>query len=362
MAKIIGGLAVSHTPTIGFAVDNHKQQDQAWAPIFAGFQPLKEWLNEKSPDVLLYIFNDHVTSFLFDHYSSFLMGIDQEYAIADEGVGARDLPPVQGDPELSQHIALSLMSEEFDMSFFQDKPLYHGLFSPLSALFSFQDSWPTRIVPLAVGVLQFPIPTARLCYKLGQAMKRAIERYSEDISVAIIATGGVSHQVHGERCGFNNPAWDANFIDLLVNDPEKLTEMTIADYALLDGMEGSEVIMWLVMRGALTARVENIHQNYFLPSMTGIATLILENQTRSLPIDFEQRHLDKMAQQLNGVDKLEGTYPFTHAQSLKALRINRFLHRLVQPDWRQRFRQSPEELFTQAKLTPNEQQLIKSLN
>ena len=362
MATIIGGLAVSHTPTIGFAVDNNKQQDEAWAPIFSGFQPLKDWLNDKSPDVLLYIFNDHVTSFFFDHYSSFLLGIDNEYAVADEGGGARNLPAVQGDPELSQHIALSLMSEEFDMSFFQDKPLDHGLFSPLSALFSCQDGWPTRIVPLAVGVLQFPIPTARRCYKLGQALKRAIESYPKDIKVAIVATGGVSHQVHGERCGFNNPAWDANFIDLLVNDPEKLTEMTIADYALLGGMEGSEVIMWLVMRGALTARVENIHQDYYLPSMTGIATLILENQSRSLPIDAEQRHRDKMAQQLKGIDKLAGTYPFTHAQSLKALRINRFLHRLIQPEWRQRFRQTPEVLFVEAKLTETEQTLIKSLD
>lgn len=362
MATIIGGLAVSHTPTIGFAVDNNKQQDEAWAPIFSGFQPLKDWLKEKKPHVLVYIFNDHVTSFFFDHYSTFLLGIDQEYRVADEGGGARDLPPVKGHPELSQHIALSLMSEEFDMSFFQDKPIDHGLFSPLSALFPYQNGWPTQIVPLAVGVLQFPIPTARRCYKLGQALKRAIESYPEDLNVAIVATGGVSHQVHGERCGFNNPAWDANFIDLLVNDPEKLTEMTIADYALLGGMEGSEVIMWLIMRGALTARVENIHQGYYLPSMTGIATLILENQSRSLPIDVEQRQRDRMAQQLDGIEKLAGTYPFTHAQSLKTLRINRFLHRLIQPEWRERFRKSPEVLFIESKLTPIEQTLIKDLD
>lgn len=362
MAKIIGGLAVSHTPTIGFAVDHNKQQESAWAPIFEGFAPMQRWLNEKKPDVLLYVFNDHVTSFFFDHYSAFLLGIDEQYAVADEGGGARDLPPVRGHAALSQHIGASLMADEFDMSFFQDKPLDHGLFSPLSALAPWQEGWPMRVVPLAVGVLQFPIPTARRCYKLGQALKRAIESFPEELNVAIVATGGVSHQVHGERCGFNNPEWDAQFIDLLINDPQRLTEMTLAEYATLGGLEGAEVIMWLIMRGALSANVEKLHQDYYLPSMTGIATLILENRSREAPVDVHQRQRDKIALQLKGVDKLPGTYPFTHARSLKALRINRFLHRMIQPEWRKRFRADPQTLFQEANLTTEEQQLITQLD
>lgn len=149
------------------------------------------------------------------------------------------------------------MADEFDMSFFMNKKLDHGLFSPLSALLPWQqnEGWPTRLIPLQIGVLQFPVPSAKRCYKLGQALRRAIESYPEDIDVAIVATGGLSHQVHGERCGFNNTDWDAQFVDMLVNDPEKLTEMTISEYATLGGMEGSEVIMWLVMRGALSANV-----------------------------------------------------------------------------------------------------------
>jgi len=362
MAKIIGGLAVSHTPTIGFAVDHNKQHESAWAPIFEGFAPMQRWLNEKKPDVLLYVFNDHVTSFFFDHYSAFLLGIDEQYAVADEGGGARDLPPVRGHAALSQHIGASLMADEFDMSFFQDKPLDHGLFSPLSALAPWQEGWPMRVVPLAVGVLQFPIPTARRCYKLGQALKRAIESFPEELNVAIVATGGVSHQVHGERCGFNNPEWDAQFIDLLINDPQRLTEMTLAEYATLGGLEGAEVIMWLIMRGALSANVEKLHQDYYLPSMTGIATLILENRSREAPVDVHQRQRDKIALQLKGVDKLPGTYPFTHARSLKALRINRFLHRMIQPEWRKRFRADPQTLFQEANLTTEEQQLITQLD
>jgi len=362
MAKIIGGLAVSHTPTIGFAVDHNKQEESAWAPIFESFAPMQKWLDEKKPDVLVYIFNDHVTSFFFDHYSAFTLGIDEQYEVADEGGGPRDLPAVKGHAALSQHIGASLMADEFDMSFFQDKPLDHGLFSPLSALLPHEGGWPTQIVPLQIGVLQFPIPTARRCYKLGQALRRAIESFPEDLNVAIVATGGVSHQVHGERCGFNNPDWDEQFVDMIVNDPERLTEMTLAEFATLGGMEGAEVIMWLVMRGALSANVKKLHQAYYLPSMTGIATLILENQSREAPYDVQQRQRDKIAQQMAGVEKLPGTYPFTQARSLKALRINRFLHRLIQPAWRERFLIDQHALFTENKLTDEEQQLLRELD
>jgi gallate dioxygenase len=362
MAKIIGGLAVSHTPTIGFAVDNNKQEESAWAPIFESFAPMQKWLDEKKPDVLVYIFNDHVTSFFFDHYSAFTLGIDEQYEVADEGGGPRDLPAVKGHAALSQHIGASLMADEFDMSFFQDKPLDHGLFSPLSALLPHEGGWPTQIVPLQIGVLQFPIPTARRCYKLGQALRRAIESFPEDLNVAIVATGGVSHQVHGERCGFNNPDWDEQFVDMIVNDPERLTEMTLAEFATQGGMEGAEVIMWLVMRGALSANVKKLHQAYYLPSMTGIATLILENQSREAPYDVQQRQRDKIAQQMAGVEKLPGTYPFTQARSLKALRINRFLHRLIQPAWRERFLTDQKAMFAENKLTDEEQKLLRELD
>ena len=362
MARIIGGLAVSHTPTIGFAVDHNKQGESAWAPIFAGFAPVQQWLQERQPDVLLYVFNDHVTSFFFDHYSAFSLGVDSQYAVADEGGGPRDLPPIGGHLGLSRHIGSSLMSDEFDMSFFQDKPLDHGLFSPLSALLPHQDGWPLQVVPLQIGVLQFPIPTARRCFKLGQALRRAIESYPEDLKVAIVATGGVSHQVHGERCGFNNPEWDAQFIELLINDPQRLTEMTHAEFATLGGMEGSEVIMWLVMRGALSANVEKLHQAYYLPSMTGIATLILENRSGEVPAPVHERHRQHMQRQLAGIEQLPGTYPFTLERSHRGLRLNRFLHKLVQPAWRERFRREQQALFEESGLSEQEQSLVRDLD
>ncbi|WP_312799955.1 gallate dioxygenase [Pseudomonas sp.] len=359
MARIIGGLAVSHTPTIGFAVDHNKQEEAAWAPIFKSFEPMKEWLKDKQPDVLFYIFNDHITSFFFDHYSAFALGVDDHYGVADEGGGVRGLPAIGGHAALARHIGASLMADEFDMSFFRDKPIDHGLFSPMSALLPFEPEWPVDVIPLQVGVLQFPIPSAKRCYNLGQALRRAIESYPEDLRVVIAATGGVSHQVHGERCGFNNPEWDAQFVDLFVNDPARLTEMTIAEYATLGGLEGSEVITWLIMRGALSSNVKLIHQDYYLPSMTGIATLLLENQARPLPIDVQARHREHMNHQLAGVEKLEGTYPFTLERSAKGYRLNKFLHGMITPAWRERFLEEPEAMFEETGLTDEERDLIR---
>lgn len=359
MARIIGGLAVSHTPTIGFAVDHDKQEEAAWAPIFESFKPIRSWLANKRPDVLFYIFNDHVTSFFFDHYSAFALGVDDRYEVADEGGGKRDLPAIGGHAALSRHIGNSLMADEFDLSFFRDKPIDHGLFSPMSALMPFKDGWPVEVVPLQVGVLQFPIPSARRCYNLGKALRRAIESYPEDLSVAIVATGGVSHQVHGERCGFNNPEWDEQFVDLFVNDPQRLTEITLAEYATLGGMEGSEVITWLIMRGALSANVSVLHRDYYLPSMTGIATLLLENHARDTPVDVLARHREHIEHQLAGVEKLEGTYPFTLERSHKGYRLNRFLHKLIDPAWRARFLAEPQVLFREHALTGEEQDLVE---
>jgi gallate dioxygenase len=359
MARILGGIACSHTPTIGFAVDKNKQGDPVWAPIFEAFSPVRQWLEERKPDVLFFIYNDHVTSFFFDHYSAFTLGVGEQYAVADEGGGARDLPPIAGHPALARHIGESLVADEFDMAFFQDKALDHGVFSPLSVLCAHDTAWSVPIIPLQVGVLQSPSPSARRCYRLGQALRRAIESYPEDISVAIVATGGVSHQVHGERAGFNNTAWDAQFLDLVENDPVRITEMTQAELATLGGMEGTEVIMWLVMRGALSANVRKTHQTYYLPSMTGIATAIYENQA-SPPIAGEvQRHRRHMAEQSDGLEKLAGTYPFTLGRSVKAYRLNKFLHGMTRPAHRARFLADPEAAFAEAQLTSEEQDMLR---
>jgi gallate dioxygenase len=359
MASIVGGIGSSHTPTIGFALDARKQSDPEWAPIFAGYEPVQRWLREKQPEVLFFIYNDHVTSFFFDHYSHFALGVGAEYAVADEGGGPRKLPPVKGHPALARHIAMALTAEEFDLSYFQGKPLDHGCFSPLSMLWPHAERWPGAIVPLQVGVLEFPIPTARRCFRLGRSLRRAIESYPEDLKVAIVATGGLAHQVHGERAGFNNPPWDLEFLDLLERAPEKLTELTIAQYAERGGLEGAEVIMWLIMRGALSARVKKLHSTYYLPSMTPIVTVIYEDDAPDTPAESDEALRARIAHELAGVERLPGTYPFTLDRSVKAYRLNHFLHGLIEPEYRRRFLAAPEPMFAAAGLTEEERELVR---
>ena len=360
MATIVGAVAASHTPTIGFAHDASKQTDPVWAPIFDAFEPSRQWLAEQKPDALVVIYNDHISSFFLDHYSAFSLGVGERFEVADEGGGVRGIPGINGHPALAAHIGASVMADAFDLSFFQGRPLDHGCFSPLSVLLPHNEQgWPLPIIPLQIGVLQFPMPTARRCYELGKALRRAIESFPVDMRVAIVATGGLSHQVHGERCGFNNVAWDHQFLEMIEKDPERLADLTQAELAGLGGVEGAEVIMWLVMRGALSASVVRRHQAYYLPSMTGIATAVYENQAQPAVAGEIRRHQEKVALQTKGVETLQGTYPYTLARSVKALRLNRFLHAMVQPAHRAAFLSDPETAFEQAALTDEERDLLR---
>jgi gallate dioxygenase len=361
MARIIGAIATSHTPTIGFAFDGKKQDDPVWAPIFKAYEPIKAWLAEKKPDVLFVIYNDHISSFFFDHYSPFVLGVGEEWRVADEGGGFRQLPPIKGHAALAKHIGESLMTDEFDMSFFQNRGLDHGCFSPLSVLMDHDEKgWPLPIIPLQCGVLQFPVPSAARFYKLGQALRTAVESYPEDLKVCIVATGGLSHQVQGERCGFNNPPWDQEFMAMLENDPVALTRLTHADHARLGGMESSEIVMWLLARGALSANVKKVHQSYYLPSMTAIATMIFEDLSTPMPARVAADHRAKMGEQLAGIETLEGTYPFDLTRSVANYRINKFLHDMVIPEHRAAFKEDPEALFEKFDLSKVERDLIRS--
>jgi gallate dioxygenase len=359
MATIIGAVAASHTPTIGFALDAGKQADPVWAPIFEAFEAPRRWLAEQKPDALIVIYNDHISSFFLDHYSAFTLGVGESWAVADEGGGQRDLPPIAGHPELAAFIGQSVMADSFDLSFFQGRALDHGCFSPLSLLLEHAQGWPVPIIPLQVGVLQFPTPSARRCLDLGRALRRAIESYPEPLRVAIVATGGLSHQVHGEHAGFNNTAWDLEFLELIERDPEHLASMTQAELAQLGGLEGAEVIMWLVMRGALSASITKLHQSYYLPSMTGIATAVYENQGRPLSAGAVARQREQAGRQLAGANSLTGTYPYTLERSVKALRINRFLHRMIEPAHRAAFLANEEVTYENSALNIEERDLLR---
>ena len=118
--------------------------------------------------------------------------------------------------------------------------------------------------------------------------------------------------------------------------------------------------MWLMMRGALSDNVELVHSSYYLPSMTGIATLVLDDKGGKTPQSVRERHRERMALQLKDSVKLSGTYPFDIAASVKAYRINKFLHAMIDPEHREQFIDDPETAFKEADLTEEEKDLIRN--
>lgn len=275
MGRIIGGIGSSHAPSIAHAYDKRQQQDPLWAPLFDGYLPAKRWLAAQKPDLMIVLYNDHMNRFFFDAYPTFALGVGDRHPLADEGWGKRDFPEIPGDSDFGWHLARSLVADEFDPTICQEILIDHGILSILPLLW--EAPWPAPIIPLAVNVIQHPLPTARRLYKLGQAIKRGVESYEKDIRVVVMGTGGLSHQLHGERFGLVNPEWDNHFLDLIERDPEALAEISHHEYMERGGAESVEMIMWLGMRAALGEKVRRLHRNYYAPLITGYGLIVLES-------------------------------------------------------------------------------------
>lgn len=276
MGRIIAGIGTSHVPSVGGAYDRGKTQTAAWRPLFDAYVPVREWLKELKPDIVIMVYNDHGADFFFDKYPTFAVGCADSYAIADEGFGTRPFPAIPGDLAFSQHLCRSLVFGEFDLTICQEMRVEHGFLVPMHLCFEHGESWPVASVPIAVNVLQHPLPTARRCYKLGQAIRRAVESYPANVRVAIIGTGGMSHQLTGKNFGQMHMDNDLDFLDRIESDPESLVETTHQTMMEKFGVEGIELIMWLVMRGALSMGAKRIHRNYYAPMTTGMGLVTLE--------------------------------------------------------------------------------------
>ena len=277
MARITAGVATSHIPAIGATIDLGKSEDAYWQPVFAGYQWTKSWEVDQKPDVIILIYNDHASAFDMNIIPTFAIGCAEEFKPADEGWGPRPVPVVKGHPDLAWHIAQSCILDEFDLTIINQMDVDHGLTVPLSLLFGQPEEWPARVIPIAVNVVTYPPPTGNRCYKLGEAIARAVESFEEDLNVQIWGTGGMSHQLQGPRAGLINREFDTAFLDKLTADPEALRRMEHIEYLREAGSEGIELVMWLIMRGALGAQVKELHRHYHVPaSNTAVGHIVLE--------------------------------------------------------------------------------------
>ncbi|MBC6402972.1 MAG: protocatechuate 3,4-dioxygenase [Hyphomonadaceae bacterium] len=280
MADLQYGIACSHVPLIGVGADQNREDDPYFAPIFAGFDWTRQWIMkpENRPDAVILVFNDHASAFSQEIIPTFAIGCADEFQPADEGWGPRPVPVVKNHPELAWHVAENLIMDDFDMTIVNDMPVDHGLTVPLTVMFNKPDSWPCRVVPLMVNVVTYPVPSGERCWKLGESIRRAVDGFNEDLNVQIWGTGGMSHQLQGPRAGLINAEWDRKFLDDMTEDTDRLRKIPHIEYLRETGSEGIEMVMWLVMRGALDPQVKELHRHYHVPaSNTALGHIVLEN-------------------------------------------------------------------------------------
>ena len=289
MARITASVYTSHVPAIGAAMDLGKTTEPYWQPVFKGYEFSKQWMKDNTPDVIFLVFNDHATAFSLDMIPTFAIGTASEYAVADEGWGPRPVPKVQGHADLAAHIAQSVIQQDFDLTIVNKMDVDHGLTVPLSLMCGEQDpakgAWPCPVIPFAVNVVQYPVPSGQRCLNLGKAIRKAVDSYDQDLNVHIWGTGGMSHQLQGPRAGLINKAWDNAFLDQMIADPAALARKPHIDYVREAVSEGIELVMWLIARGAMADLAEPVgsaptvkHRFYHVPaSNTAVGHLILEN-------------------------------------------------------------------------------------
>jgi len=275
---IVGAITTSHVPAIGGAIARGRQNDPYWKPFFDGYVAVHEWLAEAKPDVAIVIYNDHGLNFFLDKMPTFAIGAADNYSNADEGWGLPVSRPVEGDAALSWRLIESLVAQEFDVTTCQEMLVDHAFGIPLQLCWPDSSPPPVRTIPISINTVQHPLPTPARCFKLGQAIGRAIQADPSDARVVVIGTGGLSHQLDGERAGFINKPFDLMCLEKLVSEPEALLEYSTHDLVRLAGSQGVELLMWIAARGALLGDVRQAHRHYHVPvSNTAAGVLVLEN-------------------------------------------------------------------------------------
>jgi protocatechuate 4,5-dioxygenase beta chain len=253
MARIIGCVTTSHVPAIGNAIAKGRQEEPYWKEWFDGFTPVHRWLDRVRPDVALVVYNDHGLNFFLDKLPTFAIGAAAEYQTADEGWNIPTVRPFAGDPALSWHVINSVVAAGFDVTMCQEMAVDHAVCNPMQLLWPGGEPWPVRIVPVEINTVQFPLPSAARCYAFGQAIGRAVASYPSGERVVVIGTGGLSHQLDGERAGFINKEFDRKFMASMVTDPSWATRYSTVELVEQTGSQGIELILWLTARAVLGA-------------------------------------------------------------------------------------------------------------
>ena len=280
MATLVGGITTSHVPAIGRAIARDLQARPVLEALLRRLSAGARLARPRSsPTSRCVLYNDHGLNFFLDKMPTFAVGAAPEYRNADEGWGIPTVPPFKGEQDLSWHLIESLVGEDFDLTTCQEMLVDHAFTLPMALLWPDQQ-WPVTVVPVCINTVQFPLPSARALLQARPGDRpRDRSRGTATTSASwCVGTGGLSHQLDGERAGFINKDFDLKFMDSLVDDPTWATQYSIHDLVELTGTQGVELLMWLATRGALGGTVRKVHANYHIPiSNTAAGLMVLEN-------------------------------------------------------------------------------------
>lgn len=250
MAEIVGAFGLPHNPHFpSWSAAGHPLGPE----IDRYYGEVAEALRAAEPEAILFVTSDHYNLF-FEALPIFMLGVQESASGPSDypEIPRRELP---GHPELARHLQASLVGEEFDVGALQELEYDHTVIAPLQFVWPGE---PIPVVPLFVSVFLRPIPSARRCFALGGAIRRALASAPGPERVAIVASGSFSVEIGGPRLfpdahvGVPAPQWTDRVVELLeAGDFDRLVAEATDEQLKEAGNAAGEILDWITMLGAI---------------------------------------------------------------------------------------------------------------
>lgn len=251
MADIVAGFGVPHTPVFPFFVE----RDGPDCEIAVLFRTLTRHLEEVRPDLIVMFDTDHLNTFFLDNLPVFAVGIADSFTGPNDEVRSVPVQTVQSRSDVATHLRNVGVHAGFDLALVQDFSVDHSVFVPLHFM---TPKLHIPVIPVFINGHIPPLPTARRCYALGQALAQAVRSFDEPLRVAMFGSGSFSLEVWGPRIapgrsdGVPDPDWVTRVLTLMQGGAiDTLLDEATEEQMLKAGNVGGEILNWIAMLGAI---------------------------------------------------------------------------------------------------------------
>ena len=256
MARIVAIQAASHTPVM---LNFPEAISAEWrTEIFGAFKELGAEMAAARPQAIVVLSDDHVHNFFLNNMPALCIGAAEQYVAPVEHWLKAEKRVLQGDANLGAYLLTDAMANGFDPSLSMELTLDHGVLTPLELAGVARD---VPIVPILINCVQPPLPTMRRCYDFGCWLGNALRAYPGLERIAILATGGISHDLATPRMGMVNESFDRELLALLERGASDEAVAYAAAHVHEAGNGAEEVRMWLAAMGA--ANGQRFHTRYY---------------------------------------------------------------------------------------------------